>query len=128
MGRAPPRRPRRRGGGPRRVPPDRGQGPRRDRRERRGDRDPAPDEAHRDKGFGHFHHTAYNLANAWALLGRTPQALAFLREAAETGFPCYPLFEKDPFLDRLRNDPGFRTFLEAQRSDWEGRRKLVATR
>jgi eukaryotic-like serine/threonine-protein kinase len=80
------------------------------------------------KGFGHFHHTAYNLACADALLGRVPEALEFLREAAASGFPCYPLFEKDPYLDRLRKDPGFGAFLEGQRRDWEGRRKLVATR
>jgi DNA-binding winged helix-turn-helix (wHTH) protein len=36
------------------------------------------------KGFIHFHHTAYNIASAYALLHRPRQALEWLRTAAET--------------------------------------------
>ena len=57
------------------------------------------------KGFGHFHHTAYYVACAYALMNQPEQALKWLDAAADDGFPCYPLFEKDPNLNNLRQDP-----------------------
>jgi tetratricopeptide (TPR) repeat protein len=78
------------------------------------------------KAFGHFHHTAYHLACAYALLGRPGEAMAWLRSAAESGYPCYPLFAKDPYLDRIRTSPDFVSFLERQRQAWEARRALLA--
>jgi tetratricopeptide (TPR) repeat protein len=61
--------------------------------------------------FGHFHHTAYNIASAYALLGKPDEALQWLRAAADDGFPCYPLFAQDANLDSLRTDPRFVAFL-----------------
>ena len=78
----------------------------------------------RGKGYGHFHHTEYNVATAYALLGDPARALEWLRAAAGDGLPCYPLFEKDQNLDRIRRDPGFITFLAEQRRLWEGFQKL----
>ena len=71
------------------------------------------------KGYQHFHHIAYAVGSANALLNRHDQALQYLRMAAEDGFPCYPLFERDSNLDRLRNDPGFLGFLAEQKRQWE---------
>ncbi|MFI5165499.1 MAG: protein kinase [Thermoanaerobaculales bacterium] len=71
------------------------------------------------KGYRHFHHTEYNVATAYALLGRPSQALQWLQAAADDGLPCYPLFETDPNLDRIRNDPGFVAFLARQKQQWE---------
>jgi hypothetical protein len=71
------------------------------------------------KGYGHFHHTEYYVAAAYALLGRSSQALQWLQAAADDGLPCYPLFETDPNLDRVRNDPGFVAFLARQKQQWE---------
>jgi len=59
------------------------------------------------KGFGHFHHTAYNIACAYALMKKTEPAFNWLQAAADDGFPCYPMFENDPYLDHLRQDPRF---------------------
>jgi len=73
----------------------------------------------RGKGFGHFHHTAYYIACAYALMNKPEQAIHWLETAAEDGFPCYPLFEKDPNLDNLRQDTGFRMFLAKQKQQWE---------
>jgi tetratricopeptide (TPR) repeat protein len=73
----------------------------------------------RGKGFGHFHHTAYYIACAYALMNKPEQAIHWLEAAAEDGFPCYPLFEKDPNLDNLRQDTGFRMFLAKQKQQWE---------
>ena len=71
------------------------------------------------KGYQHFHHVAYAVASAYALIGRHEQALQYLRLVADDGFPCYPLFEHDSNLDHLRNDPGFLSFLAEQKKQWE---------
>ena len=76
----------------------------------------------RGKGFGHFHHTAYNIACAYALMKKPEQAIKWLETAADDGFPCYPLFERDANLDSLRQDARFITFLEKQRQQWESYR------
>src|SRR5437667_3386600 len=70
------------------------------------------------KGYIHFHHAAYHIALAYALLHRPDSAVHWLRQAAEGGFPCYPLFERDPFLDNIRSDPGFVAFLREQKAQW----------
>jgi TolB-like protein/tetratricopeptide (TPR) repeat protein len=71
------------------------------------------------KGYQHFHHITYAVASAYALLNKREQALQYLREAAEDGFPCYPLFEHDSNLNHLRNDPRFLSFLAEQKEQWE---------
>jgi len=71
------------------------------------------------KDFGHFHHTAYAIGSAYAVMHRGDEAVHWLRAAAEDGFPCYPLFEHDSNLDHLRNDPGFLSFLAEQKKQWE---------
>jgi tetratricopeptide (TPR) repeat protein len=71
------------------------------------------------KGYQHFHHVAYAVASAYALLDRHDQALQYLRTVADDGFPCYPLFAHDSNLDHLRNDPGFLSFLREQKKQWE---------
>ena len=71
------------------------------------------------KGYQHFHHVAYAVASAYALLGKREEALRYLRMAADDGFPCYPLFEHDSNLDHLRNYPGFLHFLSEQKKQWE---------
>lgn len=71
------------------------------------------------KGYQHFHHVAYAVASAYALLDRHEQALQYLRLVADDGFPCYPLFEHDSNLDHLRNDAGFLSFLAEQKKQWE---------
>jgi DNA-binding winged helix-turn-helix (wHTH) protein/Tfp pilus assembly protein PilF len=63
------------------------------------------------KAVNPSHHAAYFAASAWALMGRATEAVESLREAAETGFPCYPLFARDSNLDRIRQDPSFQAFL-----------------
>ena len=71
------------------------------------------------KGFGHFHHTAYHIACAYALMNKPEPAIKWLETAADGGFPCYPLFEKDQNLNNLRQDARFKTFLEKQKQQWE---------
>jgi TolB-like protein/tetratricopeptide (TPR) repeat protein len=63
------------------------------------------------KAINPSHHAAYFAACAWARMRRAEEAVQWLREAAETGFPCYPLFARDANLDPIRQDPRFRAFL-----------------
>ncbi len=63
------------------------------------------------QGFGHFHHTAYAIASAYALMNEPDPALQWLKYAAENGYPNLPWFERDPNLDDLRKDPRFAAFL-----------------
>ncbi len=71
------------------------------------------------KGFGHFHHTAYHIACAYALMNKPEEAVRWLTVAAEDGFPCYPLFETDPNLNNIRDDARFITFMTNLRRQWE---------
>jgi len=71
------------------------------------------------KGFVHFHHTAYNIASAYALLRQPSRAVYWLQEAAETGWPCYPYFARDPNLHNIRSDPGFVAFMRELKARWE---------
>jgi TolB-like protein/DNA-binding winged helix-turn-helix (wHTH) protein/Tfp pilus assembly protein PilF len=77
------------------------------------------------KGFGHFHHTAYHIACAYALMNKPEQAIKWLEVTAADGFPCYPLFEKDANLDNLRQDARFVTFLAKQKQQWEYYKTIV---
>jgi serine/threonine protein kinase/Tfp pilus assembly protein PilF len=70
-------------------------------------------------GFGHFHHTAYNIASAYALLNQPEQAIKWLQNAADDGFPCYPLFASDANLDSLRKDERFNAFMAKLKQQWE---------
>ncbi len=63
------------------------------------------------EGFGHFHHTAYNIAAAYALMDRTADAVKWLRNAADDGLPCFPLFENDSSFHNIREAPEFVRFM-----------------
>jgi tetratricopeptide (TPR) repeat protein len=73
---------------------------------------------------GHFHHTAYNIGCAYAILGRPDLAVHWLRIAAEDGFPCYPFYDNDRELDPIRTDPSFQALLAELKTQWEGFEKL----
>jgi TolB-like protein/Tfp pilus assembly protein PilF len=79
----------------------------------------------RGKGFGHFHHTAYYIACAYARMNKTEEAVKWLQNTADDGFPCYPMFASDSNLDNLRHDPRFISFLEKQKQQWESYKKLL---
>ena len=70
------------------------------------------------KGFGHFHHAAYHVAIAFALMNKAEQAVEWLEFAAKDGFPCYPLFENDPNLVNIRQDARYISFMAKLNRQW----------
>jgi tetratricopeptide (TPR) repeat protein len=70
------------------------------------------------KGFGHFHHSAYHVAIAFALMNQAEQAVQWLDAAAMDGFPCYPLFQSDTNLNNLRGYSQFIEFMARLRNQW----------
>ena len=81
------------------------------------------------KAVNPSHHAAYFAACAWARMGRAQEAVQWLREAAETGFPCYALFARDPNLDPIRRTRVSRRFSRTCRNSQSlcGRRCSVAS-
>jgi len=77
------------------------------------------------KGYGHFHHTAFTLARAYAIAGRAREAVDWLQQAADDGYPCYPAFLNDSTLDRIRGDRRFQDFMAQQKVRFEAFKKLA---
>ncbi len=79
------------------------------------------------RGFGHFHHTQYHVACAYALMDKKNSALEWLRKASAEGFSCYPLFLCDNNIDNLRTDPRFIEFLAAEKERFDALQLKYAT-
>ncbi len=77
-------------------------------------------------GFGHFHHTAYNIACAYATLNMPEEAVKWLENAAENGFPNYSYFEVDPNLNNIRHNDRFQNFMTKLRAQFERFKHLTA--
>jgi tetratricopeptide (TPR) repeat protein len=67
----------------------------------------------------HFHHSAFSIATAYALMGEPAEALRWLQRTADDGMPAYELFAGDPSFDGMRRDPRFVRFMAQQRARWE---------
>ena len=74
--------------------------------------------AEKDRDSLQFHHAAYNIGAAYALMNNPEQAVKWLQTAAEDGFPCYPVFEKDPNLNNIRQEHRFIEFMAKLRNQW----------
>ena len=82
--------------------------------------------AARKKAFGHFHHTAFGIACAYARMHKPQKAMDWLEQAAD-GYPCYPAFQREPNLDSLRKEPRFIAFLERVKKESDYYKALVAS-
>jgi serine/threonine protein kinase/Flp pilus assembly protein TadD len=60
------------------------------------------------RSFGHTHHTYYQIACVYAVLGETDKAMAWLERSVDTGFACWPFFKIDPHLQPLREKAEFK--------------------
>ena len=65
------------------------------------------------KSFGHAHHTYYQLACIFALLGRRDVAIEWLERSVNSGFACWPFFLKDTCLQNLRSLPEFESLVSS---------------
>lgn len=65
------------------------------------------------KSFGHAHHTYYQLACIFALLGRHQTAFEWLERSVSSGFACWPFFLKDDCLQKLRTLPEFEVLVSS---------------
>jgi serine/threonine protein kinase/tetratricopeptide (TPR) repeat protein len=83
---------------------------------RRGKSDPALQCVRRAldfaRSFGHTHHTYYQIASVYAVLGERDKAMVWLERSADTGFACWPFFQLDPHLESLRNEPEFNRLVD----------------
>jgi TolB-like protein/Flp pilus assembly protein TadD len=68
--------------------------------------------------FGHSHHTHYQLAGIYAVLGDKQSAMHWLERAVDTGFPCWPFFLRDGSLANLRALPEFVDLIATLRSEF----------
>ncbi len=75
--------------------------------------------------FIHFHHVAYNIGSAYALMKENKLAMKWLKNSAEDGNPNYPLFKSDPNLQNLRGDQEFQAFMQKLRDEYERNRALL---
>ncbi len=73
--------------------------------------------------LGHIHHTWHHAALACSILGQTQKATEYLRRAATTGFPNYPLFRDDPLLGPAQKDPEMKQLLSGLKQDWKSFQK-----
>lgn len=77
------------------------------------------------KNFGHFHHTAHNIASAYAAMGIVEESVKWLRCAADEGFPNYTYFAGDPNLNGNRRHPPFIELMSGLKKQWEWFKELV---
>ena len=68
--------------------------------------------------FIHFHHTAYQIASAYALMNNTKEGVRWFRELVNDGFNSYPFFRDDPNINSLRDDKEFNDLLDAEKEKY----------
>ena len=67
-----------------------------------------------------YHHVTFDIACVYALAGKTDEAVKWLRATVDTGMPNYPLFARDPNLNRIRKEPAFIQFMTELKTRWDG--------
>jgi TolB-like protein/tRNA A-37 threonylcarbamoyl transferase component Bud32 len=72
-----------------------------------------------------YHHFTYALARVYALAGNAEGSARWLEETINWGFPCYPVFSTDSFLDPVRDAPRVKKVLSDLKITWERYRDAV---
>lgn len=78
-----------------------------------------PKIAARAKPSRGFHHIAHDIAAVYALEGKAQESVEWLKKAADTGLPNYPMFARDPNFERIRNEEVFVKFMSGLKTRWE---------
>lgn len=76
-------------------------------------------------GFGHFHHTAYNVASTYVACQEPEEAVNWLEAAADDGFPCYSYFQRDPNLESLHAHPRFVDLMSSLLTQWRHFKRMA---
>jgi len=79
------------------------------------------------RSFGHTHHTYYQIACVYAVLGEPGKAMAWLERSVDNGFACWPFFRADPHLENLRGEPEFQRLVADLEHKYATLRIQVAT-
>ena len=83
-------------------------------------------EAERQGGaVSHFHHAAFAIATAWALMGDKANAVSWLERTARDGMPAWALFAHDPALSSLRGDPRYEAMMRRLKAECDSYRAIV---
>jgi hypothetical protein len=61
----------------------------------------------------------FELAQIYGRCGNASEAVRWLDVTVSQGFPAYPLFARDPWLDPIRKSPEFTAFMERLKPEWE---------
>jgi DNA-binding winged helix-turn-helix (wHTH) protein/tetratricopeptide (TPR) repeat protein len=77
------------------------------------------------KSFGHAHHTYYQIASVFSLLGRREIAFEWLERAVNHGFACWPFFLKDVCLQNLQRLPEFDTLISSLQAKYPDHLGLI---
>jgi tetratricopeptide (TPR) repeat protein len=64
-----------------------------------------------------YHHDAYDIACGYALEGKSAEAVRWLRDSAVNGFHLYPRYQRDAYLNKIRQSPEFIRFLAEMKSE-----------
>ena len=67
----------------------------------------------------HVHHVYYQLGVASAIMNNKEVAVEWLNKAADTGFPNYPRFLSDPFLENLKGFKEYEELLSKLKEKWD---------
>jgi len=66
-----------------------------------------------------YHHATFSIAVVYALEGKSAEAVKWLQTTADSGYPCYPRFDKDTYFDNIRQTPEFVQFMTKLKADFE---------
>ena len=78
-----------------------------------------PSDTQQTERFRDGHHAFFAYAQICALEGKSAEAVRWLRAAAETGMPNYPMFARDIYLARIRNSAEFIQFMTGLKLRWD---------
>ena len=71
------------------------------------------------RSYAHFHHTAYQIASAYALMNNTSKAIFWFKQTVNDGWNCYPLFLVDHNLDSLRGIQQFKDLMAKEKEKYD---------
>ena len=61
----------------------------------------------------------FEAAQTQAKCGNASEAVRWLEETVRWGYPCYPVFARDPWLEPIRKSPEFVSFMQRLKPEWE---------